>query len=226
MYDNTIRLRNYICDTHITEEEAQKKFDEGHSSKWNVKDVLDRHEDCYDETMSISTSFLSTCRQIYDEAKSIPYSKNTFSFNDVLYLERFSTLLSFAKAKSYLVIQSLHLDIYWLSHSEIDQWVKAITQVTDLYTNMKNINIDLTQSNLITSMPHLSPSEAVRPYEEKQTKLLECLGQLDKLDIKTATFIIFDDEMYSRRDILSRWTLEKRQRKAKEVIDRILHIKE
>lgn len=59
----------------------------------------------------MNINLLHTCRQIYNEARLIPYSTNTFSFNTPRNLRALIHLLNQRKVNVNQVIRSLRIDL-------------------------------------------------------------------------------------------------------------------
>lgn len=140
------------------------------------------------------------------------------------------------KSKLQLAVRSIHLHIYFWSEEHFGSWKEAITKLTQIGTNLQNINISLDQSYVPVFRGARSATDYAEDDEERWTEFLECLDQLASLPLRTATFIIsnkdlykrwigYDREMYYRCESKFRWTLEQKRAWAKDVKDTILHLK-
>ena len=82
-------LSHGICEAKITEvEEYERLKKTPHTSKYDVDNCEKLHQDCRDGE-KLDLRLLVACKQIYQEAKLIPYSTNIFSFSKPFTFDRF-----------------------------------------------------------------------------------------------------------------------------------------
>lgn len=90
---------------------------------------MTRHNNCHyskQHTAKISTTILTSCRQIYNEARHIPYTTNTFSFGGPNSLTEFITYLENSGFGHHLNTRSVRLDVCERVLDTERSWARAI----------------------------------------------------------------------------------------------------
>ena len=134
-------LSHGICKAGITKvEECERSNRRSHTSKYVINNYDNLHQDCADGG-KLDLRLLGTCKQIYQEAKLIPYSTNIFSFSKALTFDRF---MSSRLPNQLHAIGGLHF-ILVLSSMEGQKWnegfvnpcVKSLTGLRTLHVCIK-----------------------------------------------------------------------------------------
>lgn len=104
------KLTHYICNAKSSESEIYERFLaqdwQDHKSAHCMMGF--RHEGCMTLNKHIELSLLRVCRQIYQEAKLIPYTSNAFSFGVNWAFQEFVPSLGLAQRHA---ITTIHLRI-------------------------------------------------------------------------------------------------------------------
>ena len=184
---------------------------------------------------SLNLSFLRSCRQIYDEARQIPYSTNTFSFDSAYVLDAFITALvrkGNQGSHNHLAIRSLHLRIAENEWRRLDWGVR----LTSRFTGLQHVGISLEYTDnwgLMPGCPH-TPTEYEKDLRERMADpewsdkavryrepLLFNIFKLCELRLESATVVVSDfiaeRATYNRVefDQKSRWTIAEKQERAR-----------
>ena len=122
---------------------------------------------------SMDINLLHTCRQIYKEARFIPYSTNTFSFDTARILRAFIHLLIQRSANVNQAIRCLRVDLAYDWH-DLDGWTKAFHAVTQHMTLLDRFYVNVSDgSNWPTETNTAQKRSILGP-------VLKCLSTLDK----------------------------------------------
>ena len=135
-----------------------------------------RHDLCYDATtniqhcprftdhsdhanepcLSLTLALTSCCRQIYQEARSIPFSANTWSLTCPRSLQSFCIWDKYSDllCQKTIFVRRLHLDIWVSDQAEEKRWNKAFNQIALNLKSLQYLYFDIDQ----------------RPYEEHVLK--------------------------------------------------------
>ena len=227
-------LRHSLCVAEHSEEEAQTMFDSS-DDDYNAPNTDDRHllslafrpplfyipSNCsWLET--IENGFLSCCRQMYLESRSVLYCTNTFSFRSASVLSEFCLQ---TPRQSLDIIRSVQVDIaicinkHYLRGTW--EWEKGLERITSSLKGLKRLHVDIELS--------YSRNERNDPYAlPAQEVLLKNILQAGKLDLAFATVILWDDletSAWSSRRIArkTRWTLAQKQEWSQYVRRALLH---
>ncbi|KAF3933980.1 hypothetical protein ABW19_dt0209032 [Dactylella cylindrospora] len=97
-------------------------------SRWTPSPSLplaffERHARCLEDPPKarMDLRFLRTCKSIYHDARLLPYSLTTFSFQ---YPENFDSFIFSAQKDQLAAIKSLHFDVNY--HDAMDEWTHAL----------------------------------------------------------------------------------------------------
>ena len=138
-----------ICQATLSEEEAQRHFDQAKAPAWCVEDDADRHAKCYRYASYLQCSdldLLLTCSQVHDEAKHVPFSTNTFSFRACVLLRNLPRLSKpFLRQNHYHTVYSIHLDISFRYTEGAASWKVILPKIAQIFPNLRNINISFNQ---------------------------------------------------------------------------------
>ncbi len=235
---------NEMCYAEISEAEAQKRFQETETLAWYVEASVSRHGYCMvrewlEEPLGQgqSNNLLLSCQQVYNEAKFLPYSTNTFLFDDPLLLQRFLRRLldeGFAAA-----IRKVLMEISFPKEDYVRHWHRAIAMMAEHLSGLQTINLSMDQGCPVRRYgPYRTALDFAEADEDWWTSTLDSLDQLRVLPLKTATFVISDEGLPCRwldwhsprdywfREQKYRWTLEEKRKWAKGVTETILGRKE
>ena len=238
--DNTVKLSHATCVEPTTEEQIQREFDSAEPdvrNVWNVPAAEGRHYDCHEpppkqkrgcpKPNQLSLTLLRSCRQIYLEANTVPYSHNTFAINCNDILERFAR--NRCQNKQNLAIRSLYLNISVSHGSSVNAWSDSINKaVLKRLNNVQRLNLTLGQLYCMCSV-ELCGYEGSE-MTERQAKMFK---NFSKLPLKKATLLI-DDGMFlihldhhhsldhHEMEQKYRWTMKQKQEFSKDVRDVML----
>lgn len=230
---DTLQFTHEICQAGLSEQAADDLFNADTTAQWFVGAVETRHSGCFtnaEHIEKIGTSFLATCRQVYNEARHIPYSTNTFGFSKTSILDRFSNHLKTLGSGQHLEIRRVHLDVTARAFNEERLWQVAITQyLIPRLPAVQRISINLNQWYHAGVIGCRTPAE-FEARHRSGNYLMSALLELRKLPLSRATFVISDAEiLWDRRAKMSadlipqyRWTLAEKKVWARYIKDIIL----
>ena len=238
VHDNGVKLSHTICIEDITEEKVQNEFDlaDPKAVLWNIASVEFRHEICYEFSPEnregptpnqISLTLLRSCRQIYLEAKTIPYTKNTFAVNCPDTFERF--VKARLQKKQHLLIRSLYVEFMVYHTSSVDAWSDVIDgTLLKRLTSVRFLNLSLVQA-------YCKCSIGISGYKKSEMtdRLRKMFQKLGKLPLKEATLLVDDSlfwksiESEAQADVEAmeehfRWTMKQKQDFSKETREALL----
>ena len=236
-HNDTFKISHIACCEKSSEEEAQKNFDSADPTvtKWNVEANENRHFACYQYPRSktkkhyndrINLAFLRCCRQMYHEAKYIPYSTNTFGIHCHHILGRFVDFLVRSPTKLHLALRSLYLDMAVVHPGNAKDWATAINvKIVKRLKLLQCIHIGFEQ------MPCLCKADQLVFTSSSSNRLLSSIKELQKMKLRSATVVITDSHFgerawgwseYPMLEEMYRWKLEDKQTWAKEAREHIL----
>ena len=165
-------------------------------------------------TIRIDLGLFHVCRQIYDEARYILYSNNTFSFNTARNLRAFIHFLVQRGVDVNEAVRSLHVDLAHLN-SDASGWTQAFKAVTQHMTRIKTLYINVDpRSNWSTSSDVIEKERSMRP-------VMNVLAMLGKALAKSAVIILSDRLLAGTPPNTIRsmrcWTMEERRLWVQEV---------
>ena len=136
-----------VCQSRITEEDCQASFDAS-TSLWLDEASANRHECCFEKRSEkiVYLRFLRTCRQIDDEARSLCYTSNIFSFDT---LRLFTVFVATVDWAPYVRCIHLRIDdsrLYWdFTVGKLDgTWPHPTRQgISSMLPGLQRIHIDL-----------------------------------------------------------------------------------
>lgn len=151
----------------------------------------------------LDLSFLGTCRQIYEEAQTIPYIYNTFSFKSLTILDLFmqSTPLSH-------YIRSLRLDMYWALQVGVSEPAHFLPKIAMGLKELRELHLTIRQFQ-DTKDPDPEPKP-----NHTEDELMEILSCLTPLPLQTVTVVYLDvclSPGVSQRLDRGRWTMFPKQ---------------
>ena len=91
---------------------------------------------------SVKINLLQTCRQIYNEARFIPYSTNTFSFETPRNLRAFIHLLTQRSLDVNQAIRSIRIDLVYKNY-DLHTWEQAFKAVTQHMTSLERVYVNI-----------------------------------------------------------------------------------
>lgn len=215
------RFTHQICCSQISEEEAHHQFVSEDGSSMYVKGIELRHSSCpsYKRKGSVAplrmnVSLLRACRQIYNEARFIPYSSNIFSFNTPRNLRAFIHYLVRRGVDVNKAFRSLHVDLIDVQFT-LHGWTQAFNAVTQHMTRLETIYINVDQQ------PNWSTSANAEQKKKAMKPVLDCLAVLGRTPAKSMTIIVGDHFLSRASDatlmsapshwITDRWTVEEKR---------------
>lgn len=230
--DNELKFDVEICQAALSEQAAEDLFHAETNDVWFAGAVENRHRACFAgkrHPEKISTSLLATCRQVYTEARHIPYSTNTFGFWATSTLDEFTNYTKKLGHGHHLEIRRVHLDVKVRKSDDERRWKAAIAQyLIPRLPAVHRISINLDQSYATGVMGCRTPSE----FENRHLSgnyLMSALLEIRKLSLNRATVVISDAGIiFGRRMdtdsvlIQYRWTLAEKQVWARYIKDSIL----
>ncbi|CAD6579068.1 MAG: hypothetical protein ASARMPRED_008944 [Alectoria sarmentosa] len=231
--ENELRFTYDICHAQLSEQAAEELFHAETTAKWFVSAVEPRHSECYNSKEhlgNLSTDFLRTCRQVYTEARHIPYATNTFSFIKTRTLEYFTNYLKNSGHGHHLEIRRVHLDVVAQDFQDERFWKLAIADcLVPRLPAVHRLSINLDQWYEAGVVGCRTPAE-FKARHLSGNYLMSALLELRKLPLNRATFVISDAKILSRmcadrylaRAPFIRWTLAEKQIWARYVKDYIL----
>ena len=187
------RFTHQICSSHISEEDAEDRFYAEQDSCLYVRDIELRHSRCGTATLDGTTpapsrmdiNLLHACRQIYNEARFMPYSFNTFSFDSPRNLRAFVHLLIRRGVNVNEAIRSLHIDLLHVNH-DLHGWFQAFNAVTQHMTLLEKVFINVDQK------PYWSISDDDDQKILAMKPVMICLAILRNTPIKSAAIVVSD----------------------------------
>lgn len=179
---------------------------------WNCSHS--NHRDSTWAPHKMNINLLHTCRQIYNEARLIPYSTNTFSFNTPRNLRAFIRLLNQRKANVNQVIRSLRIDLAYMNH-DLHGWTQAFKAITRHMTLLERVFVSVDQqSDWSTSASNRQKNRVIWPVRK-------CLAALGKTQAQSIVMVLSDQYLSilselcidSRpgESITHRWTTEQKR---------------
>ena len=237
------RLSHQLCAAWTSEVRAQTIFDAS-QEKWFAFETADRHMGCRSHTKwlqdcalcrpyckylgsqsgTLETNMLRCCRQMYQEAKFVPYYANIFSFASAMSLYRFCQ----QTPEPYkTTIRSLHVNliVFVGGPRTRSDWELAFKTVATTLTGLKRLHISM----------ELCPGKENLPYEEpmpvEESYILNHVLLLGKLDLNLVTIVLSDShfthEWYEtqikEREARERWTLAQKQEWSRYLRKALLH---
>lgn len=128
-----------ICSAEETENSVFARFKAGQE---DGLDCNSRHGKCYISrlatrrlTCELDLRLLRVCKQIYGEARLIPYEHNTFSISKAAVFEKFIHSLRPHQLQSF---RALHLDVLLVSRRDAREWSRVIEMATTAHDEQKN----------------------------------------------------------------------------------------
>ena len=225
------RFTNHICRSQISEEDAQHRFDTEEGRNPYVKDIELRHSLCAPSKpnggafapLRMDINLLHACRQIYNEARFIPYSTNMFSFDTSRILRAFVHLLVQRGVNVNSAIRSLHIDSNTASH-DLRGWTQAFNAVTQHMTLLETIYLNVDQP---VAPLRWNIGAGAENIEKSLKPVADCLAVLGKTPAKSISIIVSDrfransssmDFMWAPTPwILQPWTVKEKRLWAEQV---------
>ena len=203
------KFKSTICRAAISEEEAQKNFDDETNHEWFVPANEDRHSCCRYRKGTTSgdenqrpqlprLDALRCCRQMYNEAHHVPYSANTFSCADPRTLQNFIHSLARGDYDNHLAVRSLIIEVVYSCASSCEtsnhsNWRKTLSTCAKHLKNLNRVNISL-------EWKCWSLGDVMREVEAKginwRVPWISGILVLKKLPLKSATLVISDAKVY------------------------------
>ena len=214
-----------ICQAALSEKAAEDLFLAETKDMWNADAIEDRHSACHYERFSerISTTLLATCRQVYNEARQILYSTNTFGFKTPSTLDSFTRYLQYPRLGRHLKIRRVYLDITVGAVDHVQRWKAVIVDLISRFPEVHQISINIDRWSETGILGCRTPSE----FENRHlsgNELMSALLEIRKLSLNWATFVISDADLADNRHgpTQCRWTLAEKQVWARYIKNSIL----
>lgn len=192
------RFTHQVCCSEYSEEDAQYHFDAEAGGSLYVKRTELRHSDCAPSEyegcvfvpLRMDINLLHACRQIYKEARFMPYSANTFSFNTARNLRAFMHFLNQRGVDVNQAFRSLHVDLSHNNH-DLHAWAQAFNAVSQHMTLLDRVYINVDQR------PNFFQSEQDEQKKSAMRPVLDCLANLGKTSAKSI-MIVMSTQFISR----------------------------
>lgn len=233
-----------ICGATLSEEDAQRHFDQAKAPAWCVEDDADRHANCYRYASYLQRShldLLSTCRQVHSEAKHVPFSTNTFSFRACVLLRNSLGLnMPFPRRSHCHAVCSIHLDVSFSCTQDAESWKMFLPKIAQVFPNLRNINISFDQGAQSFRYSQKSLWDVAYGDAAQWKVLMQSLLSLASLSLRNVTFDINDRDIkqrwflggglllsqviqpYEMAERAYRWTIEEKQSRARALKEAIL----
>ena len=230
-YHDILKWDNRICYTKMTEEKAQEIFNNEMPDQWYDWDCPRRHGICHcrpfkNAPRSVRTTLLRTCRQLYNEAKYIPYSTNTFGFRSPEVLHNFISLTLLHGTEHPLAIRSIMIEPRRVCHQSDCEWEETLALTRRHFTKIEKLYVSFEQGRA-----NAEDITSEQPWLDSRFKKMKAaVLQLDKLPIKHVTVVVDDLTAYEwleagaslMLDLVWRWTLAEKQEWARDVKEKLL----
>jgi len=224
-------LSRQLCIAKETELEAYKKFKvsdqhPGSGPPYSIGNCEDRHSTCEHELWSkLSPTILRTCRQIYREARLVPYHANTFSFTSADTLDQFVTSLIPVQK---LAIRSLHLDMMFDDEYDRREYNECLKNtVVEGLPRLRDVHLCL-------ELRFDGDLHLLKDMAENKDKWIYGLLALQMLPLQTVTVVISDAgfpdqlthdygaEEHAALEKEYRWTADAKKEFAEDIRRRLL----
>ena len=229
---------HYLCKAKMSEMEAHEIF-AASTEPWSAPEIKDRHStcddgqtvwrSCYECTAQIgpttalhaglSLSILRCCRQIYQEARLLTLSANTWSFAcpyDFLVYWSFGNSIPFTVDKMLAICQ-LHLHIIIHDKFDMENWGEVFRQIARNFKSLRYFYINIEQL-------HLEHQHFKKWQERTEDSFWGSLMELGQLDLRFVAVTISDFHLLhscfgSEKAKISeyRWTMAQKQECARDV---------
>ncbi|KAI9707800.1 MAG: hypothetical protein M1836_000762 [Candelina mexicana] len=196
-----------VCDNEVSEQaiyEESMEMIEDCPYTSRVDSCDERHEGChedfYEELGRIDPTILLTCRQVYQEARFIPFATNTFSFNEADHLSQFLSKLFPVQRNA---IHGIHIDYILEENASFKPW-------NDFFTveNVKSLK-GLRRLHLCIEQRFHCEVEFYRHMREDayQDVFFQGFLKLQRLPLETVTVVMTDNEFGKYEDEYRAWKL-------------------
>lgn len=233
IYKKEGKISHHLCQEEISEIKTQEIFSTSEES-WFSTAIEERHTACpgtpakyyhgiyhrKKDSTQLDLALLSCCRQIYQEARPISFSTNTFSFTDawgsdsISHSIFFSGIIPLTRVETQLFIRRLHLDI--VIHLELDEesWNQRFRDIAKEFKSLQHFYIGIAQNPIEYSY--------VKTWQFKTPAECSFLGDLKTLrDLRlmTVTVTISDPHNFfscwpmltAENERQYRWTMSQKQ---------------
>lgn len=178
-YASGVTVRHAICYDH-------DKFE---STSWNHNHRSSQNDPKPVTDTSLDLRFLRTCKQIYEEAKLVPYTSNTFSFSRPRSVRAFlvgdQLRGPFINARK---IRKAHFELAIRSGFDETAWASAMDVVASEVKSLQRVYVDIDYRPSTTFLTQ-------RGYSNPTTNpFVRGLLQLRELPLRTVTIVLSDGE--------------------------------
>jgi len=136
--------------------------------------------------------FLLVSRRVYDEARHIPYTSNTFSFNKVRLLTGLREHFLRSATGNHLALVGIHFDIRVCHWDDLTRWKMEIQQCVRDFPRLRHVGIDLCL-NCGQSMPPPSRPPKIGVDEAQDPgPIMSTFLQLRRLPLQSIYFQMSD----------------------------------
>lgn len=183
MQSGQLTFRLSPCDEDTTEKEAELQFQTCPKDRDPLSTIMsDRHFECWDFLRdgtyayfnaedwppTLDISLLSSCRQIYHEAKYTLYATNTFSFRSPETLRSFMWNVGRGPAANNIAIRNVHLSIGIAVRQDEYTWNKALSLLVKKLPCLTNVCVTVDQ-NFRWGRPQFGTSGVQRIFTDPAT---------------------------------------------------------
>jgi hypothetical protein len=125
---------------HVYDKLLISRFERMQNPSWAVGEtnqkLISLHMIRAPQYRTMEPSVLQTCKQIYQEANSILYSKNVFAISEPVQMFR---LVSQIRLKNFSLIKKLHI---WVPHmAEPSEWVQLLNLLSEKANGLRYVEI-------------------------------------------------------------------------------------
>lgn len=193
-----INIKGQLCHAEISEDEAQQRFDSEDLELCCSTNAEERHILCDEAFFDyparlFRVDLLQSCRQIYNEAQHIPYTSNTFSFNEPDCMRKFLCFLGASGNSHNLRVRKLHLALSNPYMGLDSKWHTVIRLAVKQLKHLQQINLDLqvSRSLLVVFNRWLNGTASEQEVVSQRT-ITSAIGELQKLPLQRVTCVIDD----------------------------------
>lgn len=143
---------------------------------------------------------LSSCRQVYHEAKHILYTNKTFSFSDPKTLRCFMYVLQQAPSTNTLSIRKTHLEMKICEKFDEHAWNAALRVMSQRLLGLTQLHIIIEQRFRVenSTSPCPYPFKAFQDPNAGSNSFLRGLYHLKDLPIETLTIVVGGTGLFYR----------------------------
>ncbi|KAG8532889.1 uncharacterized protein KY384_002767 [Bacidia gigantensis] len=222
VHNQTGPVRQLFCFSHFrhpreTYAEFTKAENNRHHNEHTVTRVAHAHDKCHENLRlpkskrvsdeKLSCALLQTCRQIYLEARLIPYNAHVFSFRSCHVLNTLLDPEIDAKAglKPFYLeqIRAIHLDIPIHHPYDATRWVTSLNLLPTKLPKLRDLYIDIHE---IYCACWIGSDEGVEgAYMKEITAFTAAAAELRKCPLLQNVYVVIDDVDFMKPALGFNW---------------------